>query len=87
MKCQLVQTSKLNDSNRAEREMLEFLTNLPAEFFVYRELKITPAYEEKLNGLTKQQPDFVVVGPDVGLVAIEVKDWNITNLARKADEF
>ena len=78
MRCQLIQTSKLDDSNRAEREMLEFLTNLPEEFFVYRELKITPAYEDKLHGMAKQQPDFVVVGPDVGLLAIEVKDWNIT---------
>jgi hypothetical protein len=48
-KCQLIQTSKLDDSNRAARDMLDFLGSLPPDFFVYRELKITPAYEEKLQ--------------------------------------
>ncbi|MCQ3977624.1 MAG: hypothetical protein DPW09_29710 [Anaerolineae bacterium] len=88
MKCQLIQTSKLNDSNRAEREMLDFLTNLPEEFFVYRELKITSAYEERVYGLDKRQPDFVVVGPSIGLVAIEVKDWDITkNIYQWRDQY
>lgn len=78
MRCQLIQTSKLNDSNRAEREMLAFLSNLPEEYVVYRELKITAAYEERVVGLDNRQPDFVVVGPSIGLIAIEVKDWDIT---------
>ncbi len=78
MKCQLVQTDKIADHNLAEQEMLDFLKNLPETDFVYREFKLTPAYEEQTRGLEEQRPDFVVVGPRVGLVSIEVKDWNLT---------
>ncbi len=79
MACQLIQTHKLDDSNRAEREMLDFLHNLPESYFVYRELQLTPAYRDRIRGLQKKQPDFVVVSPEVGVVSIEVKDWNLDN--------
>ena len=44
MKCQLIQTTKIADDNQGEQEMLAFLRNLPAEYFVYRELQLTPEY-------------------------------------------
>jgi hypothetical protein len=78
MKCQLIQIAKIDDNNQAEREILQFLTNLPEDYFVYREFKITPAYHEKTKGVEEQRPDFVVIGPKLGLVSIEVKDWNLT---------
>jgi len=77
MRCQLIQTTRLTDENRAEREMLAFLSNLPEQFCVYRELQVAPAYEMRVKGLTEKKPDFVVVAPDVGVVSIEVKDWNL----------
>jgi len=77
MRCQLIQTNKINDENLAEKEMLNFLKNLPEQYFVYRELKLTPAYFEQMRGLEEQRPDFVIVGPKTGLVSIEIKDWNI----------
>jgi hypothetical protein len=77
MTCQLIQTRRLDDANLAEREMLDFLRNLPEEYFVYRELQLTPAYRDRMRGMQKKQPDFVVVGPGAGVLAIEVKDWNL----------
>ena len=79
MKCQLIQTTKIADGNRAEKEMLAFLKNLPGEYFVYRELQLTPVYRERVRGIKKKQPDFVVVSPETGLVSIEVKDWNLAS--------
>jgi hypothetical protein len=88
MKCQLIQTAKIGDENRAEQEMLAFLSNLPGEFFVYRELQVTPAYRERVKGIEKKQPDFVVVSPATGLVSIEVKDWNlIDNIYSWRDQY
>ena len=78
MKCQLIQTTKIADENLGEQEMLAFLRNLSAEYFVYRELQLTPAYHERVRGIEKKQPDFVVVSPETGLLSIEVKDWNLT---------
>jgi hypothetical protein len=78
MRCQLIQTAKIDDHNQAEKEVLQFLTNLPEDYFVYREFKITPAYHEKMKGVEEQRPDFVVIAPKLGLVSIEVKDWNLT---------
>lgn len=78
MECQLIQTTKIADENFGEQEMLAFLRNLPAEFFVYRELQLTPAYREQVKGIKKKKPDFVVVSPATGLLSIEVKDWNLT---------
>jgi len=79
MRCQLIQTNQLNDNNLAEKEMLNFLKNLPESYFVYRELKLTPAYYEQTRGMEEQRPDFVIVGPKTGLVSIEIKDWNLFN--------
>jgi hypothetical protein len=81
MKCQLIQTSKIADKNLGEREMLGFLQNLPADYFVYRELQVTPEYRDRVRGIEQKKPDFVVVAPEIGLLSIEVKDWNLTRNA------
>ncbi len=88
MKCQLIQSTKIADENLAEREMLSFLRNLPADYFVYRELQLTPAYRERVRGISKKRPDFVVVSPETGLFSIEVKDWNlIRNVYQWRDQY
>ena len=59
--------------------MLKFLSRLPEEkFVIFRELKLDSTYQQKTKGLSQKQPDFVVVGEDVGVVSVEVKDWNLT---------
>jgi len=78
MGCQLIQVCPLGDDQRGERAMLAFLRNLPEEHFVYRELQLTPAYRERVRGIEKKQPDFVVVSPALSVMSIEVKDWDLT---------
>lgn len=88
MKCQLIQTTKIDDTNLAEREMLKFLQNLPGNYYIYRELKLTPAYLEQVHGIDEQKPDFVIVNSEVGLVSIETKDWNLfTNTYEWRDQY
>ena len=78
MKCQLIQTTKIADNNKAEKEMLGFLRNLPETAFLYREFKLTPAYYEQTKEIEEQRPDFVIVDRQLGLISVEVKDWNLT---------
>jgi hypothetical protein len=73
--CQLFQID--DPENDGEREMLNFLSRLPPDYFVYRELKIDSTFRQKTKGLKKRQPDFVVAAEDIGVVSIEVKDWNL----------
>ena len=82
MKCKLIQTTRIPPNNRAEIKMQAFLTtNMPADYFVYREFKLTGAYKWAYDGRTVgvdyKRPDFLLVGPRVGLISIEVKQWNI----------
>lgn len=79
MRCQWIQTTKIADENKAEREMLAFLQNLPERYFVYRELQLAAAYQERMRGTEKKKPDFVVVSQQTGLISIEVKDWDLIN--------
>lgn len=78
MKARLIQTHKLSDNNKAEKELLSFLKELPVGYSIYRELQVNRAYEDRVRGMEKAQPDFVLVSPDIGLLSIEVKDWNLT---------
>ena len=88
MGCQLIQTRPPGGDNRGERAMLAFLRNLPEEYFVYRELQITSQYKERVRGIEKKRPDFVVVSPAVGVMSIEVKDWNLTrNIYEWRDQY
>src|SRR5690606_24327552 len=60
-----------------EEDLLKFLCNLPENYFVYRELQITPEFSDRVKGLEKKQPDFVVISPEIGVLSIETKDWNL----------
>jgi hypothetical protein len=65
------------DGVRAEKKMLEFLKSLPSDCTVVRECKLIPSFYKKVGGSIQDQPDFIVVGPEIGVVVLEVKDWNI----------
>ncbi|MEI6972793.1 MAG: UvrD-helicase domain-containing protein, partial [bacterium] len=75
--CLIIQTERLKDAQRAERTLFDFLARLPAGYSLYRELKLTPAYAEQMHGSEQAKPDMVVVGPGIGVLAFEVKDWNL----------
>lgn len=77
MKPRLIQTSKIDDENKAEKETLTLLRELPDSYTIYRELQVNRAYEDRVHGMEKAQPDFVVAATDIGLLSIEVKDWNL----------
>lgn len=49
---------------KGERDVFDVLQNLPDDYLVYYEPIISDRY-----------PDFVVIGPDLGLLIIEVKGW------------
>lgn len=77
MKCQLIQSPPYRPKNRAEEDILRFLCNLPEAYFIYRELMITAEFRDRMEGFEKKQPDYVVVAPEIGVLSIEVKDWNL----------
>src|SRR4030042_6804793 len=58
-------------STRGERKVFEALRdNLPEDYLVY--------YNISVKG---RDPDFIIVGPDLGVVALEVKDWRLDSIA------
>ena len=72
----------------AEKRMLDFLKSLPDSYFVLRECKIGSSVNKKASGSLEDKPDFVVIGPAIGVVVLEVKDWNIyTNRFEYADQY
>jgi hypothetical protein len=77
MTCQIVQPQLPN--NDGERQMFSFLKELPEDYTLFSELKINYGYEKQVKHLhlNYRQPDFVVVGSEIGIVSIEVKDWNL----------
>ena len=75
--CLIIQTERLKEAQRAERTLFDFLARLPAGYSLYRELKLTPAYAEQMRGSEQAKPDMVVIGPAIGVLAFEVKDWNL----------
>lgn len=76
MSCTVVQIDE--PRNEGEKEMMNFLSRLPEdEFLVFRELKVDSTFYQKTKGLEQRHPDFVVVGKGIGIVSIEVKDWNL----------
>ncbi|MDQ0158195.1 3'-5' exonuclease [Alkalibacillus salilacus] len=44
---------------------------LPEDYIVY--------YEPEIHG---RRPDFVIIGPDLGVVVIEVKDWTLNTIVK-----
>lgn len=75
MECQIFQID--NPTNKGESDVLNVLRRLPSGYTIYRELKLDSSRRQKEAGIQKRQPDFVVVAEDVGVVAIEVKDWDL----------
>ena len=49
---------------------------LPQNYIVWAELRINEKY-----------PDFVIVGPDIGVMVLEVKDWSIYNTEKFDKDF
>src|SRR5439155_19330119 len=65
--------------NRGEQRMLDLLLTLPDEYTVIRELRVDASFLARTQGLGERRPDFVVVGPGIGAISIETKDWNLEN--------
>src|SRR5947209_17923057 len=65
--------------NRGEQRMLDLLLTLPDDYTVIRELRLDASFLARTQGLEERRPDFVVVGPGVGVLSIETKDWDLTN--------
>ena len=58
-------------ATRGEREVFEALRDiLPENYVVYYNISVKGRY-----------PDFIIVGPDLGVVALEVKDWRLDSIA------
>jgi hypothetical protein len=59
-------------ATRGERKVFEALRDhLPEDYLVYYNISVKGRY-----------PDFIVVGPDLGVVALEVKDWRLESIAQ-----
>ncbi|GEL76490.1 DEAD/DEAH box helicase [Tenuibacillus multivorans] len=55
-----------------ERILFNTLKNyLPDDYLVY--------YEPEIHG---RRPDFVIIGPDLGLIVLEVKDWTLNTIVQ-----
>jgi len=64
-------TARSGAATRGERKVFEALRNhLPEDYLVYYNISVKGRY-----------PDFIVVGPDLGVVALEVKDWRLGSIA------
>lgn len=81
---------------RAEEATVDFLKALPDTYFVLRELRTFPTLEKRQAGATEDRIDLVVIGPAIGVMVLEVKDWNIHRntftwidqyTVRKTDEY
>jgi AAA domain/Nuclease-related domain len=75
MTCKVVQTQPPN--NAGERRMFAFLKYLPESYWLFSELKLNMAFNSQVDGLREKRPDFVVTGAEVGVVSVEVKEWNL----------
>ena len=59
--------------------MLAFLKRLPADYTLIGELQVNTSFYRQVEGQKKKTPDFVITAPDVGVLSIEVKDWNLND--------
>jgi len=63
-------------ATRGEQKVFEALRDhLPEDYLVYYNISVKGRY-----------PDFIVVGPDLGVVALEVKDWRLDSIAAVTKE-
>jgi Nuclease-related domain len=61
----------------AEQKTVNFLKALPDHYFVLRELRMLPSLEKRRVGSSEDRIDSVIIGPDIGVLILEIKDWNI----------
>ena len=82
MSCAVYQPQDGRRPNEGESKVLDYLKGLPAGHTVIRELRISSAYRDDLPTdenwkPNHKQPDFIVIGPEIGVVSVEVKQWNL----------
>lgn len=64
-------TSRPGAATPGERKVFVALRDyLPEDYLVYYDIPVKGRY-----------PDFIIVGPDLGLVVLEVKDWRLESIA------
>jgi len=72
----------------AEQKALDFLKALPDTYYVLLELRTHPTLEKRRAGSTEDRLDLVIIGPAIGAIVFEVKDWNIQrNLYEWVDQY
>jgi hypothetical protein len=64
-------------TTRGERRMQQLLATLPDDWLVLCELRVADGFWRGAAMLQEKRPDFVVLAPEIGLMSIEVKDWDI----------
>ncbi|UZW13466.1 NERD domain-containing protein [Clostridium pasteurianum] len=59
--------SSLETATAGEKRVFKILqNNLPEDYIVWYDIRVNERY-----------PDFIVLGPDLGIVVLEVKDWSL----------
>lgn len=82
----LIQTNEYVTETQGERLLLDFLTRLPDNYIVIRELKIKDRLME--TNSDRRTPDFILLSPETGIIILEVKDWNLmTNIYRAKNQY
>lgn len=62
--------SSLETATAGEKRVFKILqNNLPEDYIVWYDIRINERY-----------PDFIVLGPDLGIVVLEVKDWSLNSI-------
>ncbi|MBC2579083.1 nuclease-related domain-containing protein [Clostridium sp. DJ247] len=62
--------SALDSATAGEKRLFKILkNNLPSDYIIWYDLRVNGRY-----------PDFIILGPDLGLVVLEVKDWALSSI-------
>ncbi|MFT8312715.1 MAG: 3'-5' exonuclease [Clostridium sp.] len=62
--------SSLETATAGEKRVFKILqNNLPEDYIVWYDIRVNERY-----------PDFIVLGPDLGIVVLEVKDWSLNSI-------
>lgn len=73
----------LQSTQQAERRMRDALKTLSDDYTVINELVVDGEWARRLRSEgysdVERRPDFIVLGPELGVVSVEVKDWNLVN--------
>jgi superfamily I DNA and RNA helicase len=67
--------SSLENVTSGEKRVFKFLKEtLPSDYIVWFDLRVNNRY-----------PDFIILGPDLGIIVLEIKDWQIGSI-KSADK-